>query len=238
MINTDYLLNETGFNLIALNPIYQLDNINPIESDFYDELSSINTSQDIFENPLLTSQYNMLNMNNSIGYMQKAYQTLNEITPYTQQLNDLSQELQNVTTDSDKKVLQNTMNDIYKQIEDYINNTTYNGVNVFNQNIQIGDSTIKLKLPSLDITDPQSIENFSKQVDLLKDDIKNYLETSSLYSDNFVGSLMTEINPNTPTNQLDLLNSVDLNNLQITADLLAVAHNQDYLSQNIEQLLI
>jgi len=238
MINTDYLLNETGFNLIALNPIYQLDNINPIESDFYDELSSINTPQDIFENPLLTSQYNILNMNNSIGYMQKAYQTLNEITPYTQQLNDLSQELQNVSTDSDKKVLQNTMNDIYKQIEDYINNTTYNGVNVFNQNIQIGDSTIKLELPKLDINDPESIQNFTKQVDLLKNDIKNYLETSSLYSDNFVDSLMTEINPNIPTNQLDLLNSVNLNNLQITADLLAVAHNQDYLSQNIEQLLL
>ena len=229
MINTDYLLNETGFNLIAINPIYQLDNINPIESDFYDELNSINTPQDIFENPLLTSQYNMLNFNNSIGYMQTAYKTLEDITPFVNELTTLSSQIDNPD-------IQKDMQDIYNQINDYIQNATYNGVNVFNQDIQIGDSTIKLELPSLDITDPQSIENFSKQVDLLKDDIKNYLDTSSLYSNNFVDSLTNEINPT--SNDFDLLNNVNLENLKITADLLAVAHNQDYLSQNIEQLLL
>jgi len=34
-IDTNYLLNNTQFNLIALNPIYQLDNINPELADYY-----------------------------------------------------------------------------------------------------------------------------------------------------------------------------------------------------------
>jgi len=232
MINTDYLLNNTEFNLIALNPIYQLDNINPIEADFYSELSSINIPTDTFINPILDSQYNILNLNNTIGFMQTAYQTLDQITPYAQELLTLSSALQNST---DPSIIQKDMEDIYNQINDYIQNTTYNGVTVFNQDIQIGDSTLKLELPSIDITDQDSIENFIKQIDTLKNDIKSYLDTSSLYSDNFVNSLFTEIYPN---NQLDFLNTVNTENLKITADLLAVAHNQDYLSQNIEQLLL
>jgi flagellin-like hook-associated protein FlgL len=232
MINTDYLLNNTEFNLIALNPIYQLDNINPIEADFYSELSSINIPTDTFINPILDSQYNILNLNNTIGFMQTAYQTLDQITPYAQELLTLSSALQNST---DPSIIQKDMEDIYNQINDYIQNTTYNGVTVFNQDIQIGDSTLKLELPSIDITDQDSIENFIKQIDTLKNDIKSYLDTSSLYSDNFVNSLFTEIYPN---NHLDFLNTVNTENLKITADLLAVAHNQDYLSQNIEQLLL
>ena len=235
MINTDYLLNSSDFNLIALNPIYQLENTNPIESDFYSELNSINYPQDSFENPILNSQYNILNMNNSIGYMQTAYNTLNDITPYSKELSELSQSLQTTTSSSDKEIIQNEMQDIDNQINDYIKNSTYNGVNVFNNEIQVGDSTISLKLPKLDINNPDSISNFNNQIDLFKNDIKNYLETSTSNSDNFINSLNTEIYPQ---NQLDLLDEVNTTNLQINADWLAMAHNQDTLSQNIEQLLL
>jgi len=231
MIDTDYILNNTSFNLIALNPVYQLLNTNPIETDFYSEISSINYPQDTFINPLLDSQYNILDFNNSIGYMQKAYQTLDTLQPYLDNLNTLSEELQ---TNPDNTLIKDDMQDIYKEINELIQNTTYDGVNVFNNDIQIGDTTIKLELPELDINNPESIENFTKQVDLLKDDIKNYLENSSLYTDNFIDSLNNEIS----LNDFDLINEANLTNLSITADLLAQIHNQDYLSQNLSQLLL
>ncbi|QCT94557.1 hypothetical protein FE773_05010 [Caminibacter mediatlanticus TB-2] len=119
-------------------------------------------------NPLFT-QVNEFNQN--IGILQTAYKSLENI--YT--LIDTLKEINNPT----KEIIQSFEN----EINDIINNTTFNDIDVFNQKITINNQTIDLNLPKFSY---ENLDNFEKSILEKEELIKSVLESNlSPFNENY-----------------------------------------------------
>jgi len=206
-INTSYILNNIYLNMIKINDVSEL-GYNPKAEDIM--FDSLNT-----QTPLFTQ--NLLNFNDTIGYLQTADDALNNIDDLVNTLNDLEQNPSN--NQSQIKDIQNTISDI-------LQNTTYNNMQVFGSDVNIGDKKIDLgiNIDNLDLTNPKDLEEFQKAIENTKGDIESFLNNST----NSLDSVSTNDN---------FLDTINKDNLVIDSYLLATAHNEEYLSPLVEQLL-
>ncbi len=221
-INTTYMYDNLQLNWMKISDLTST-NYNPnAEKIIYNSMDDSNT--------LSSMSADFFDFGNTIGYLQTANNALNNISDEVELLSKLSQNQNNPSlNEQQKNQLKIQMQQLQKEIAYTLNNTTYNGSLVFNQEYKIGNKNINLDLnPNMmDVSNPNTILEFQKALTNIQKDIgefmNNSLNTQNIFSNNY--------------SEMGLLSEVDKYDLDITADLIAQAHNQDYLSNRIDELL-
>ena len=230
VINTDNILNNIRLNLINISSEKKVDDDS--NKMLYDSLDS----------DISASKQNIMNFNDAIGYMQIADSSLNFISKQTDELKTLSIASNNAALNSDnKEAINNLMKSIQENISKTLNETTYNGRNVFSGNFEIGNMNINLNIKSdeLDISNPDSIDEFSKNIHTLRSDISSFMKGAYSNIDNLTKNVVNE-SASKNNYEVDLaqnLINLQKNELNLNATNIAQAHNSDILMSNIQMLL-
>ena len=227
-INTNNLLNNIQLNLMKIS------SENKIEDDsnkpLYDSLNS----------DISASKQNIMNFNDAVGYMQMADSALNNISKQTDELKTLNIASNNGALNSnDISTINHQMQNIQQNITKTMDETNYNGRNVFSGNFQIADMNINLNLPELDISNPDSIDKFSNSINTLRSDISSFMNSSSSNVDNLTQKMVNE-SASKKNYEVDIaknINELKQNQLNLNASTIAQTHNSDILASNIQMLL-
>ncbi|EAK9948347.1 flagellin [Campylobacter lari] len=200
----------------------------------------------------LRSQYStidqgILNAYDSVGVLQIADSTLNNISATAGRLNELSVRSNSAAlNDRQKSMLNTEANRLVSSINDAFSNATYNGKNVFQSMdfvVGAGVENINLNQPStanLSLENQDGIRNFQDQVGSLRADIGAGI--NAIHS-NINSSLQTSINTKEAESKLqnnDLaqnVNDFNANYLKENAYLFANAHSNVMLQTKLASLL-
>ncbi|EAI4441487.1 flagellin [Campylobacter lari] len=200
----------------------------------------------------LRSQYStidqgILNAYDSIGVLQIADSTLNNISATADKLNELSVRSNNAAlNDRQKSMLNSEANKLVTSINDAFSNATFNGKNVFQSMdfvVGTGVESINLNQPStanLSLENQDGIRDFQDQVGSLRADIGAGI--NAIHS-NINSSLQTSINTKEAESKLqnnDLaqnINDFNANYLKENAFLFANAHSNVMLQTKLASLL-
>ncbi|AJC90461.1 flagellar secreted protein [Campylobacter subantarcticus LMG 24377] len=200
----------------------------------------------------LRSQYStidqgILNAYDSVGILQIADSTLNNISTTADKLNELSVRSNNAAlNDRQKNILNTEANKLVSSINSAFSNATFNGKNVFQSMdfvVGIGVESINLNQPStanLSLENQDGIRDFQDQVSSLRADIG--VGINAIHS-NINSSLQTSINTKEAESKLqnnDLaqnINDFNTNYLKENAFLFANAHSNVMLQTKLAGLL-
>ncbi|EAH7030692.1 flagellin [Campylobacter lari] len=200
----------------------------------------------------LRSQYStidqgILNAYDSVGVLQIADSTLNNISATADRLNELSVRSNNAAlNDRQKSMLNTEANKLISSINDAFSNATFNGKNVFQSMdfvVGSGVESINLNQPStanLSLENQNGIRDFQDQVGSLRADIGAGI--NAIHS-NINSSLQTSINTKEAESKLqnnDLaqnINDFNTNYLKENAFLFANAHSNVMLQTKLASLL-
>ncbi|EAH8849342.1 flagellin [Campylobacter lari] len=200
----------------------------------------------------LRSQYStidqgILNAYDSVGVLQIADSTLNNISATADRLNELSVRSNNAAlNDRQKSMLNTEANKLISSINDAFSNATFNGKNVFQSMdfvVGSGVESINLNQPStanLSLENQNGIRDFQDQVGSLRADIGAGI--NAIHS-NINSSLQTSINTKEAESKLqnnDLaqnINDFNANYLKENAFLFANAHSNVMLQTKLASLL-
>ncbi|ELF2320618.1 flagellin [Campylobacter lari] len=200
----------------------------------------------------LRSQYStidqgILNAYDSIGVLQIADSTLNNISATADKLNELSVRSNNAAlNDRQKSMLNSEANKLVTSINDAFSNATFNGKNVFQSMdfvVGTGVESINLNQPNtanLSLENQDGIRDFQDQVGSLRADIGAGI--NAIHS-NINSSLQTSINTKEAESKLqnnDLaqnINDFNANYLKENAFLFANAHSNVMLQTKLASLL-
>ncbi|QOR01725.1 MULTISPECIES: flagellin [unclassified Campylobacter] len=200
----------------------------------------------------LRSQYStidqgILNAYDSVGVLQIADSTLNNISASADRLNELSVRSNNAAlNDRQKSMLNTEASRLVSSINDAFSNATYNGKNVFQSMdfvVGAGVENINLNQPStanLSLENQESIRDFQDQVGSLRADIGAGINAIQA---NINSSLQTSINTKEAESNLqnnDLaqnINDFNANYLKENAALFANAHSNIMLQTKLASLL-
>jgi flagellin len=164
-LNTNTILHNLETNLNKIADPSKIDETN----------SADKTIDDSFRSDINSKKAELMNYNDAIGYMQIADGALQSVSQQTQILHKLDVATHNDALNSQQKsMLHHQMAEIQRGISDTLSNTTYNGINVFNNTFRVeNDISVSLHVDSkrLDITDSDSILEFQKFVDKTRSDI-------------------------------------------------------------------
>ncbi|EAL4712018.1 flagellin [Campylobacter lari] len=200
----------------------------------------------------LRSQYStidqgILNAYDSVGVLQIADSTLNNISATADRLNELSVRSNSAAlNDRQKSMLNTEANKLISSINDAFSSATFNGKNVFQSMdfvVGSGVESINLNQPSaanLSLENQDGIRDFQDQVGSLRADIGAGI--NAIHS-NINSSLQTSINTKEAESKLqnnDLaqnINDFNANYLKENAFLFANAHSNVMLQTKLASLL-
>lgn len=231
-INTNNILNNLQLNLVQITEPNRVNDTDSADKILHDSMSS----------DMNSTKAELMNYNDAIGYMQIADGVLNGISKQTDVLNKLDVATHNDALNDDQKgMLREQMQQIKKSISETISNTTYNGLNVFNNSFRLGDEDVSLEIKSdsLDINDSKSIADFQKFIHNTRSDIASFTigatEKANELTSKFVNeaSSKAQFEPDMANN----INNIKKDNLNLTASTFAAAHNTELLAQQMKNLL-
>ncbi|MEO1927465.1 MAG: hypothetical protein ABGX26_02095 [Nautiliaceae bacterium] len=176
-----YLPSVYNTTPITLNPEY-VNNLLALNITDYFSPTQFNT------NPLFA---NVDTFNQNIGILQTAVNSLDKILTLTDELKELNPKSEEI------------INNFTQEINDIIQNTTFNDINVFNQTLNINDKEVDLNIPLFD-PNTQTIEEYEKLIQEKYDSLYDTLNNLS-----FSLPTQTDFNPYEiyyPTNQLSAFN--------------------------------
>jgi len=231
-IDTNNILNNIQLQFTQILQPNKIEDNNSVDKIFND---SINSDID-------STKANLMGYNDAIGYMQMAQGALQGVAKETEILQKLDVAIHNDALNSeDKNILRHQMQEIKKGISNILENSTYNGINVFNHTFRLGDESISLEVSSdmLDINDSKSIEKFAKYIHNTLSDISSFTANLTKKSEELTAKLVTETyseNQFKPDVAKDI-EVVKNEKLQFEASVLASVHNSDLLAQQIKTLL-
>ena len=213
-INTNNILNNLQLNIAQIAQ-FQKENSQNIENE------SINS------NKLDSTKADIMSYNDAIGYMQIASGTLNELSKQTETLNTLNKAVHNDSlNESQKEILKHQMKDIKETMSKMIENTKYNGENVFNHSFRLGNESISLEVSTdkLDINNQDSINKFDDFIHNTLRDISAFTLKANKHSEELLQKLVNETNLQKQ--------QVELNPTNISQ-----SHNIELLYQQLNNLL-
>ena len=230
-INTNSILNNLQMNLIKISAQEKVDG-NTADKMIHDSL----------ESDIHSSNAEIMNFNEAVGYMQVADGVLNGISKQTDELNRLSVSSRNGILNSDQEsMITSQMDAISHNISKTISETTFNGKNVFGGDFNVGDMSINLGLntDSLDVKSQDSIQDFTKQINSIRGDIGAFMNSANSNIDNLTEKVVNEARSkaNFEPDIAKTTNNIKKDELNLTASTIAMAHNGDLLAQQIKTLL-
>ena len=149
--------------------LYQVPTISP-NPDYVNNLIANGVIQDFFvpgttaQNPIFSQ---VKDLNEKIAILQTATKSLNTILNYIDILKKV--------TPTETEVI----NKLVDEINDTIKNSTFNSLPIFNQTLKIGDNTINLSIPALNLNDI-SLEDYEKLITQKQQDIFDVLKNISI----------------------------------------------------------
>ena len=180
--------------------------------DYISNLIANNMIQDYFlpseigQNPFFS---NVMDLNEKIGVLQTATQGISTILSYVDILKNVNP--------NEKEVI----NDLVKEINSTIKNTTFNSLPVYNQTLKIGDKNINLSIPLLDLN-KTTIEDYENLLMKKQKDIFNILDNIAIQT-----PINTNFNPYDTETFESILNS----------GLLATAYKENLINPYTLELL-
>jgi len=231
-IDTNNILNNLQINLSYISQLNKIDNTDSVDKIFHDSISS----------DIDVTKANLMAYNDAIGYMQIAQGALQGVAKETEILQKLDVALHNDALNSeDKNILRHQMQDIKKGISNILDNTTYNGVKVFNHTFRLGDESISLEINSdmLDVNDSKSIEKFAKYIHNTLSDIASFSANLTKKSEELTAKFVTEAYSKSQF-EPDIAKDINLvknEKLQFEASILASVHHTDLLAEQMKYLL-
>jgi len=233
MTITTNVLNNLQLNLAKISDPSRVDN----ETSSADEILHRRVNSE-----MLQSQQEILNYNDAVGYMQVADGVLSQVSKQTDELNQLSVASVNGALNSDQQaMINNQMQALSRTISQTINETTFNGRNVFNSDFNIMDRGINLSInpDSLDVSDQDSILAFQKNIDSLRSDIGSFMNESNSTIDSLSTKVANEAlsKSNYEVDIAQTANDINKDKLNLDAAIFAQVHNTDALANKIHELL-
>ena len=192
--------------------------------------------QDVYENDINTSLQQVENFHNAIGFVQIANSALQNISDNVNQIKTLQVASNNATLNSDNiSAINSQINSLSQNINDILNNTTYNNKNVFGE-FNFNGTTINTSMPSFDVN---NIDEFQKSLNLALSSTGSFINEANSKIDNLSNFAINTSNSKAQ-NETDIAKTVtNMKNeeLKLNAALLAQAHTNQMNIQNIMNLL-
>lgn len=212
------------------------------------EDSSSRSIADMLQNQISSTSQGVMNANDGISMMQIADGALSSLSDQTQQLNDLSVKYNNgALNDSQKQMLQNEFSRTVDAMQQTIDTTSFNGKALFgnNSSFSLGNSTISTSIPTVSPTS-LSIDN-QDGIQAYRDSLSQAQSDVGSTTNSFVSSINTLLEQITATSaaksqiaDADMAKQISdfqQSNNQISAGLLAMAHQTDTMRQSMARLL-
>jgi flagellin len=192
--------------------------------------------QDVYENDINTSLQEINNFNDAIGFMQIADGAIKGISDNLNQIKTLQVAANNATLNSDNLAAINSQIDKFAQnINDTINQTTYNGKSVFGEfnfnGINVNTSIDKFSIDNIN-TFEDNLKNAQNSIGAFNNEATSKINNLSTYVVNTSAAKSQ--------NETDIAKTVtDMKNneLQLNAAILAQVHNINLSQQNLMNLL-
>jgi flagellin len=231
-INTNNILNNLQLNLAKIANSSKVDSKDSADKILNDNIQS----------EMDSTKAELMNYNDAIGYMQIADGALQGISQQTEVLNKLDVASHNdALNDEQKGMLREQMQEIKKGITQTLTNTTYNGINVFNNSFRLGDENVSLEIKSdsLDINDSNSIANFQKYINNTRSDIAAFTLNATAKSNELTTKFVNEASSKAQFEPdiAQSVNNIKKDNLQLSASTIAMAHNTNLLAEQMKSLL-
>lgn len=192
------------------------------------------------------------NANDAIGILNIADKTLSNLSKNADHINKLSVKYNNPTINSNQRLmLQNEANAIKDSMTQSITNATFNGKNVFGndlnffngknlENLNLSSQSINANIANINVSDAKSIESLTKNIDSLRAKIGS---TQNSLLSNISNSLKQSIALKQSESNLqnsDMAQNLDdkfKNDLKIGIGILAQTHNTQVLKSQLNRLL-
>ncbi len=193
--------------------------------------------EDILELNTDTAIQEISNLNEAIGYIQIADSALNSISKDLNKIQSLQVRANNATLNKDNiSAINEEISKLSENINKTLTQTSYNGKNVFNENLNFNGIEISLQMPEFKI---DKIDEFSKILNDTRSKIGAFINESIDKIDNLT---TFAINTQKAKNNLepDLakeITNLKNNKIKLTASTLIQAHNIQYLQTNLNKLL-
>jgi flagellin len=181
------------------------------------------------------------NLNNAVGFMQVADGALSSLSDQNMKLEELSVARGDATLNaSQRSMIDSQMADIQKSMSRTVNESSYNGMNVFNSGA-FSDSGVNISIDAneMDISDANSIKKFQDIIDNHRSDIGSFVNASRSEIENLSTSIVNEsasksyLEVDFAKEAMDFAN----NKTKLDAALVANSHNMDSLKNSVNSLL-
>jgi len=195
-----------------------------------------NFVQDVFNSEIDTSMQEINNFNEAIGFMQIADGALNSISDNLNNIKTLQVAANNATLNSDNLSAINTEIQKYAQnINDILNQTTYNEKNVFGE-FEFNGVNVNTSMPRFSL---DNIDDFEKAIESARSSVGAFQNEATSKIDN-LANYVVNLSNSKSQNEVDIAKSVmDLKNneIKLNATILAQAHQFNISQQNLMNLL-
>lgn len=190
------------------------------------------------------------NSNEAIGMLQIADSTLQNLSQSADRLNELSVRQNNAALNSDQKAMLNQeFNATKEAMKDMVDNTTYNGKQLFGESMtfETGNSKVVVNalevgdIDELDITDQSTIQQFVDSLSTTRSDIGSAMQKFEVGIANSLSAVSNLTSSKSMIEESPMdekINDLSSNKIKLEASMLAQAHKNDQLQKRISALLI
>ena len=194
---------------------------------------------DQLSSQISTATQELQNTNEKIGMLQIADGALQGISDNTMRLEELSVRYNSASLNTEQKNMLTKEFDALRQSSaDIAQQTTYNGQNLFGGNSPLGLSSVSTD--ELAITDQSGIQAFRDQLSSLRSDVGSATQGAEVSVNNLLASITTVTASYSQISEQPLdqkIADLSVNNVKLTASILAQSHQTQTLQQQMGSLL-
>lgn len=179
------------------------------------------------------------NENTTIGMLQIADGALQGVQAGTERLNELSVAYDNAALNSDQKaMLTQEFTQTREAMSEMVEQTTYNGQNLFGSGSPLGLGEVSLS--EVSITNQESVEGLREQVSSLFSDVGSATQGAQVSINNLMAGISSTTASYAQVSETPMdqnINQLSQSELGLTASTMAQSHNTSILQQQMATLL-
>lgn len=212
------------------------------------EDSASRTIADALQNQISSMGQGLANANDGIAMMQIAGSTLNNLSVQADRLGELNVRANSASlNDSQRQMLHNEFNATVDTMSQSIENTSFNGVKLFGNNMELslGEGVQNISLSdiqtnSLDMGNSEALDSFRANLNQATLDISASTSALTSATNNLMSGITSTSNARSQMADTDISSSVgelEKANLKLSMNQIIQSHQQDLMRQQISHLL-
>ncbi len=244
---------ESGFN-----PILNTNEQSKVKDKALDKIAAAvelglednasRTIADALQNQISTMGQGLANANDGIAMMQIAGGAINALSEQADRLGELSVRANSASlNNTQRQALHNEFNSTVDAMNQSIENTTFNGVRLFGNNMEmsLGDSMQNISLGDintkmLDMGNSDSLDSFRATLHQATIDVSSATSALNSASNSLMQSIVSTSNARSQIADSDMANSIgelEQANMKLSMNQILQAHQYDSMKNNIAHLL-